>query len=533
MSSASLLRPKQQPSERGSQADDGSLMSVVSLQLLTSIQQLVTQSVAGLEDKVESVERNLEDKIAAIGNSLEAKILSNENSLETKILSSADSLEAKILSTENGVENKMDQLERNLNDRSGSFERGIQDRLLSLENRIEDKIDNSINLNMLFQLDQKLSEELEQFRTETKSDIMDSLDTLRQKVQGGQKQALDNVSAQVETTLNNVNKRIETTLDKVDTALSNTSNVLSSIEGDFDTIKSCGQIKNEVGMIGGVVSSGQDMLSSLRNDTIETNSELLVKFEQLGANVYNATRKAQSEFKDILSELALKTSSDFKSVLVDFLSPKVCRKGMDLEFRLSLNPYAIITPDSETTSGLDFPHLCETVTDGGGWVVIQRRSTGDTDFDRNWAEYKQGFGSLSGDFWLGNDKIHAITSTGTYEIRIDLEYKGKRAFAHYRDFSVADEKDDYRLNFGAYYGTAGNSLNYHKGKPFSTVDVDNDDHDIQNCAGVHGGGWWFSACDHSNLNGNWGGTGSREVEWRDFAGDGNSVTYSEMKIRRI
>ena len=186
VSSASLLRPKQQPSERGSQADDGSSMSVVSLQLLASIQQLVTQSVAGLEDKVESVERNLEDKIAAIGNSLEAKIISNEN----------------------GLENKMDQLERNLNDRSGSFERGIQDRLLSLENRIEDKIENSINLNMLFQLDQKLSKELAEFRTETKSDIMDSLDTLRQTVQGGQKQALDNVSVQVENTLNNVNKRI-------------------------------------------------------------------------------------------------------------------------------------------------------------------------------------------------------------------------------------------------------------------------------------------------------------------------------------
>ena len=33
--------------------------------------------------------------------------------------------------------------------------------------------------------------------------------------------------------------------------------------------------------------------------------------------------------------------------------------------------------------------------------VFQKRSSGDVDFNRNWAEYKQGFGDLDGDFWLG------------------------------------------------------------------------------------------------------------------------------------
>lgn len=49
------------------------------------------------------------------------------------------------------------------------------------------------------------------------------------------------------------------------------------------------------------------------------------------------------------------------------------------------------------------------VTDGGGWTVIQRRgvpipeeSAGIREsFARNWDEYEKGFGSLSGDFWLG------------------------------------------------------------------------------------------------------------------------------------
>ena len=45
---------------------------------------------------------------------------------------------------------------------------------------------------------------------------------------------------------------------------------------------------------------------------------------------------------------------------------------------------------------------CDTVTDGGGWLVVHRRmSNGSETFHRNWSDYEMGFGSLTGELWYG------------------------------------------------------------------------------------------------------------------------------------
>ena len=49
-------------------------------------------------------------------------------------------------------------------------------------------------------------------------------------------------------------------------------------------------------------------------------------------------------------------------------------------------------------------------TDGGGWVVFQRRMDGNEDVYCNWTDYVKGFGDLNGEFWLGLNKI----ATSTY-----------------------------------------------------------------------------------------------------------------------
>ena len=101
----------------------------------------------------------------------------------------------------------------------------------------------------------------------------------------------------------------------------------------------------------------------------------------------------------------------------------------------------------------EFEVFCDQTTAGGGWTVFQKRYGGAVDFFRGWNDYKQGFGNLTGEFWLGLDKIHRLTARSSNKLRVDLEdFHGKTAFAEYSSFSVASERAKYLLGLGIYSG---------------------------------------------------------------------------------
>ena len=258
-------------------------------------------------------------------------------------------------------------------------------------------------------------------------------------------------------------------------------------------------------------------------------NNLHMDFDHLKSGVQNSSSETLSAVRDLISDTNSSMWNSLKPVVFDILIPKECKKGMFPSLLGTAFPYHVIQPNE--SSELDTPYLCDSVTAGGGWIVIQRRVSGGVDFYRNWAEYREGFGSLEGDFWWGNEKIHALTSSDRYELRVDLKYKGKSSFAHYSSFSLDGENDNYALRLGTYDGTAGDSLSYHNGKPFSTYDRDNDGR-AQNDAVVYSGAWWYYGY-HSNLNGKWSTVGSsKAASWYTFSG-GDSVSFSEMKLRRI
>ena len=100
---------------------------------------------------------------------------------------------------------------------------------------------------------------------------------------------------------------------------------------------------------------------------------------------------------------------------------------------------------------------CDMATDGGGWTVFQRRQDGSVDFYRNWTDYKNGFGNMSGEFWLGLENIKRLTKDKDKELRVDLEdFEGEKRYAKYETFKVEGGK--YNLNVEGYSGECNQSM---------------------------------------------------------------------------
>ena len=178
---------------------------------------------------------------------------------------------------------------------------------------------------------------------------------------------------------------------------------------------------------------------------------------------------------------------------------------------------------------------CDAYSDGGGWLVVQRRKDGSVSFNRGWTEYEEGFGNLNGEFWYGLRPLNCLTSQGQWELRIDLTHSnGTKTYLHYKKFAVGSASDKYPLQISQFTGIypvdpfSTNPLNNMK---FTTKDQDNDNYRF-NCAVTgnvrNGNGWWFNACAWIILN-------------RQYSGihkiyDGkvwHNYLFIELKIRPI
>ncbi|CAL8389182.1 unnamed protein product [Arctogadus glacialis] len=154
-----------------------------------------------------------------------------------------------------------------------------------------------------------------------------------------------------------------------------------------------------------------------------------------------------------------------------------------------------------------FSVFCD-MNNGGGWTVFQRRTDGQESFDRAWVEYKNGFGdqfSPKGEFWLGNEPLHYITSQGDYESRNHTwrDFEGKPAvFAEYRNFKVArgeGTSTSYTWGGTNMLGMRGDALG---GVPTERAG-ETTTTDQADCIRLDKSGWWSSRCEAGNLNGHY------------------------------
>ena len=145
-----------------------------------------------------------------------------------------------------------------------------------------------------------------------------------------------------------------------------------------------------------------------------------------------------------------------------------------------------------------------------GWIIFHQHIGFTFDWNLPWADYKAGFGSIDADFWLGLEKVHLLTSSQPYRLRVEVEERSTNLWysAEYWSFKIGDEiNDKYRLEVSGFSGDAGDSLQYegeyngdgyfgcyyHNGMKFSTYDQDNDNY-YSSCASGRGGGWWYACC---------------------------------------
>ncbi|XP_023247193.1 protein scabrous-like [Copidosoma floridanum] len=164
-----------------------------------------------------------------------------------------------------------------------------------------------------------------------------------------------------------------------------------------------------------------------------------------------------------------------------------------------------------------------------GWIVVGRRVDGSVDFDRSWNDYATGFGSPLNEFWAGNEALHRLSRDNCTRLRIELyDIDDNYWLATYENFSVDGEENGYRLRVSGFGGNATDAMSYQNDMRFSARDRDLDA-STTNCAANYHGGWWFSKCQHANLNGRY----SLGLTW--YRSDSNkwmAIASAELAVQR-
>jgi hypothetical protein len=161
-------------------------------------------------------------------------------------------------------------------------------------------------------------------------------------------------------------------------------------------------------------------------------------------------------------------------------------------------------------------------------------STGDFP-NQDWQAYSDGFGDLEGSFWLGLRHMHQLTTRRRYVLRVELEdFDDAERYAEYSTFVVGPASQNYQLTVTGYSGDAGDSLAKSNGNAFSTKQVDNDK-SSGHCAQARNAAWWYRACTHSQLTGEYlrgpHSKAGQGIYWHHWRGTNYSYKRVKMMIR--
>ena len=178
-------------------------------------------------------------------------------------------------------------------------------------------------------------------------------------------------------------------------------------------------------------------------------------------------------------------------------------------------------------------------------TTIQRRTSDGVDFNRGWNDYVNGFGDIDGNYWMGLEAIHQLTTANDVSISINIEtFEGEPFTLKLEMFSVGNAESKYAWNFSGYSQSSGRVQrsafpSANRGMKFTTRDSDNDLNDDINCASdLFIGGWWYASCGAVSPNGNYEGdvTPTRSgiiVKYIDTSSSSTSATKAVKSIEMI
>lgn len=247
--------------------------------------------------------------------------------------------------------------------------------------------------------------------------------------------------------------------------------------------------------------TSKDKIIKLLEEKDQSNADLIKSLKQ---QMSNQCEKQNIDFNSNAEKLKTceKELQKQKEIIVD-----KDRKISELEMKLkeSKQKDSCITKGAPgvhsvtVSNNSTFDVLCNFDIAGGGWTVIQQRIRGGVDFNRDWSTYRNGFGSFwNGDFFLGLQKIHLLTSQQPHELIIHMQrFDGTTFYARYDEFAISGEEDQYRITqLGDFSGSTGTTdeMREHKNFRFSTYDRENDVDQKLNCAKFHKAGWWYNWC---------------------------------------
>ncbi|XP_005107517.2 ficolin-1-like [Aplysia californica] len=188
------------------------------------------------------------------------------------------------------------------------------------------------------------------------------------------------------------------------------------------------------------------------------------------------------------------------------------------------NGSAVVTLDPLDNLG-KVDVVCEFNEEGKSWTVLQNRFDGSVDFYRSFQDYENGFGNMTGEFWMGLQTLRRLVQTGYFDLEIDMvSNAGEHYNRTYSNFTIGPGPG-YALSVSG-YDDKNRGLSYNSGRDFTAYDNNT------GCARDYHGGFWYSGCTQVNLNGRWGVPGQESISWSEIHSFDNFwMTETTMKFR--